>query len=124
MLERRADAAFAALKAIIDGAVEEVDSAFCGGDDRSGVGFIGHFVGLPEVRPEAQRGEQHSLGFPEMAGGRARGKPLGVAPGSFFRGGFGHDAPSGGGWGPGAGFFAGSLSPRASKREQARRILR
>src|SRR2546429_6004641 len=37
LLERRADAAFAALKAIIDGAVEEVDSAFCGGDDRSGV---------------------------------------------------------------------------------------
>src|SRR6266571_2837401 len=81
LLQRRADAAFAALEAIINRAVEDVDAALHGGKDSNGIRFIGLFVGLAEIGSDSQRGKRHSVCCPEMAGSRASSKPLRVVRG-------------------------------------------
>src|SRR5690349_10879138 len=49
LLERGADAALAALKAVVDGAVDDVDAVFHGGNDSGGVSRISFLVGLSKI---------------------------------------------------------------------------
>src|SRR6266567_2000104 len=65
-----------------------------------------------------------SLRFSKVAFGGTARKLLRIARGSFFGGGFAHDAPSGDCAGPSAGFVSASLGFGARSREHARRILR
>ena len=73
-----ADAAFAALEAIVDGAVDDVDAAFDGAGDAGGVGLIGFVAGRAEVGADADGGEDEALGFAEVAVGGAAGETLSV----------------------------------------------
>ena len=49
LLDGCADAAFAALEAVVDGGVDEVDAVFGGGDDCGGVARVDFWIGLAEV---------------------------------------------------------------------------
>src|SRR5436309_8320244 len=120
----RADTALAALKPVVNGGVDHVDAALDRRDGRCGIALIGFCVRLSEVGADSDRGEHHSLRFSKMTVGGAARKLLRVTYRSFFGGGFAHDAPSGDGAGPGAGFVSASLAFGASRREHARRILR
>jgi hypothetical protein len=56
--ESGSDAAFAALKTIVDGGVDHVDAVFDGHDDRGRIGGVGAFIGLPEVGADTKRRKQ------------------------------------------------------------------
>ena len=73
-----ADAALAALEAIVDGAVDDVDAAFDGAGDAGGVGLIGFVGGRAEIGADADGREDEALGFAEVAVGGAAGETLGV----------------------------------------------
>ena len=113
--KRVPNAAFAALEAVVDRGIYEVDSAFHRGDYSFRVCGIGGRVGIAEVRADAERGNREASAdsgqFPEMSIRRALGESPGVTARPFRR--REHRHP----------FF--SLSSRgASKREQARRMRR
>src|SRR5271155_5056850 len=78
LFQRRADAAFAALKAIVDGGVKRIDSALCGEYCRRGVTFVGLAIGLAEIRAHAERRQEQAVGIAKMSLGGCR-KLCGVA---------------------------------------------
>ncbi len=55
--EGRADAPFGSLAAIVDGAIEEVDAVFTGGNQGVGVGPVGRVIGLAEIGADTQAGD-------------------------------------------------------------------
>src|SRR5205814_10018322 len=115
---------FAALKPVVNGGVDHIDAALDRRDGRCGIALIGFCVRLSEVGADSDGREDQPVSLSKMALGGAARKLLRVTCGSFFGGGFAHDAPSGDGAGPGAGFVSASLAFGASRREHARRILR
>ena len=96
LLDGRADASFAALQSVIDGSVENVDAVFHRGDGRRCISLVSLCVRLPEVSAEPQGGEHQTVRFSEMTYRGASCELLRVARCSFFGGGLGHGAPSGG----------------------------
>src|SRR5258708_26655652 len=124
LLDRGAEASLAALKSVIDGSVENVDAVFHCGDRRGRIPFIGPGVWLAEVCADSHGREHEAMRFSKMAGGGAACELLRVARCSFFGGGFGHDAHSGDGAGPGAGLASASAVFGARSRAHARSILR
>ncbi len=90
VLDGCADAAFAALEAIVDGRVDDVDAGFHGGDDSRGVTGVHFRIELPEIRADTERGQDEALGFAEVAVSGAAGEAVGVFFCGFECGGFGH----------------------------------
>jgi hypothetical protein len=56
MFDGGADATLAALEAVVDGAVDDVDAAFDGAGDAGGVGLIGFVAGRAEIGADADGG--------------------------------------------------------------------
>src|SRR3984957_10590936 len=73
-----ADAAFAALKSIVDSAVDDVDPSFDGGCDTGGGGLIGFVTRSAEISADTDGGEDEALGFAEVAVGGATWETLSV----------------------------------------------
>jgi hypothetical protein len=65
--QRRANAAFAALKTVINRGIQYVDAAFGGSDDGGGISRIGALVGLTEVCADANRRQDKTLDVAKMA---------------------------------------------------------
>src|ERR1700676_2741723 len=55
LLQCRPDAAFAALKTIIDRGIDDVDSAFDGRYDRGGIAAVGFVIRLAQISADAYR---------------------------------------------------------------------
>src|SRR6266702_695897 len=71
LLERRADAALAALKSVVDRGVDDICAAFHSCDRRHRVTCICLFVWLAEIRADPDRRKRAPLCFPTIAIRRA-----------------------------------------------------
>src|SRR5262249_10184611 len=121
--ERGADATFAALEAIVDSGVQNVDPGLDSGDRRRRVAGVGGRIGLAEIGAHADGGEHQALRFAEMGLGGALGKSQGVALGGLLGGRLCHEAP----WlDCGGSRLLSWPAPgcAVSRREQARRMRR
>ena len=80
--ERRADGAFAALEAVVDGAVEDVAAGADRRDDGLVILLIGGVVIVPQVGAEANGRQPKILGLAKMLARKLVGESLAVTVGA------------------------------------------
>ncbi len=83
LLESGADAALAALEAVVHGCVDNVDAVLDGGHHRCGVTTVRLVIRLAEVGANAQRGQRQRVDLTKMTGGCQAPESIGISFGAF-----------------------------------------
>src|SRR5258706_1353495 len=125
LLDGRADGTLAALEAVVDRGVDEVDAVLRGGDDCFRVGAVSAGIRLAQISSDADGGDHQIVNLAEVLVRRVVSPFLRVSPRSFERSPVVHDRDRS----PlssvaGVDESASSCSGGASSLAQARNILR